>query len=232
MLLCSLAAVAALSAQAQEVGRVISSSPVIEQVAVPRQVCNQQPMVVQHPVSGAGSAIGAIAGGLIGSAIGSGGGRGAATVLGAIGGAVVGNQIEANGATQVYNGPQCAIQTSYENRTVAYNVSYEYNGRQYNVQMPQDPGPTVRLQISPVGATSTVQQGEFAAPGTQVHSTLPQAQQGAPVLQSSVSTVPGPVVYGVPAYPAAYPYPYYGGYRPFFPPIGMSLNFGYSRGWH
>ena len=204
VLLCSLAAVAALSAQAQEVGRVISSSPVIEQVAVPRQVCNQQPMVVQHPVSGAGSAIGAIAGGLI----------------------------EANGATQVYNGPQCAIQTSYENRTVAYNVSYEYNGRQYNVQMPQDPGPTVRLQISPVGATSTVQQGEFAAPGTQVHSTLPQAQQGAPVLQSSVSTVPGPVVYGVPAYPAAYPYPYYGGYRPFFPPIGMSLNFGYSRGWH
>jgi hypothetical protein len=33
---------------------------------------------------------------------------------------------------------------------VAYNVTYEYAGKQYIVQMPQDPGPSVRLQITPV----------------------------------------------------------------------------------
>ena len=59
----------------EEVGRVISSTPVIQQVAVPRQVCNNQPMVVQQPNSGAGAVLGAIAGGLLGNQIGHGGGR-------------------------------------------------------------------------------------------------------------------------------------------------------------
>ena len=44
----------------------------------------------------------------------------------------------------------CSTQNFYENRTVAYNVVYEFNGKQYNVQMPQDPGPTVRLQVTPM----------------------------------------------------------------------------------
>lgn len=45
------------------------------------------------------------------------------------------------------NVQQCSTQTFYENRTVAYNVTYEYAGKQYSVQMPQDPGPYVRLQM-------------------------------------------------------------------------------------
>ena len=44
--------------------------------------------------------------------------------------------------------PQCSTQTIYESRTVAYNVIYEYAGRQYSVQMPQNPGPTLRLQVA------------------------------------------------------------------------------------
>ena len=35
------------NAQAQEVGKVISSTPVIQQVAVPRQVCTTEQVVVQ-----------------------------------------------------------------------------------------------------------------------------------------------------------------------------------------
>jgi len=229
VLLCSLGALAAFAAQAQEVGRVISSTPVIQQVAVPRQVCNQQPVAVQQPSSGVGSLVGAVAGGLLGNTVGGGSGRVAATAIGVIGGAMVGDRVEANGQPpMVQNVQNCVTQTFYENRTVAYNVAYEYNGRQYNVQMPQDPGPTVRLQVTPVGAAP--QPGDV--PGGQTYSTAPDAQQGIPILGTSVTTVPAPVVYPAAAYPA-YPYPaQYYGYRP-WPPVGVMLNFGYSHGrWH
>src|SRR5438105_15591253 len=62
-------------ASAQEVGRVISSTPVVQQVPVQRQVCNQpQPVVQQAPQGGggAGALIGAIAGGLLGHTVGGG----------------------------------------------------------------------------------------------------------------------------------------------------------------
>ena len=41
-------------ATAEEVGRVLSTTPVMQQVAVPRQVCSQ-PMAVQQPSSGGGA---------------------------------------------------------------------------------------------------------------------------------------------------------------------------------
>jgi hypothetical protein len=53
---------------------------------------------------------------------------------------------------------------------VGYNVVYEYAGKQYTVQMPADPGPTLRLQLTPVGANST--QG-VAANGTVVDEPAP-----------------------------------------------------------
>ncbi|MEO7129346.1 MAG: glycine zipper 2TM domain-containing protein, partial [Rhodoferax sp.] len=88
---------------AQEVGRVISSTPVVQQVAIPHQVCGSGQVVTQAPTTGAGAVIGAIAGGVMGNAIGAGSGRAAATAIGALGGAVVGNSIEASGQTQVQN---------------------------------------------------------------------------------------------------------------------------------
>jgi len=204
-------------------GRVISSTPVIQQVAVPRQVCSQQPMVVQGPrsTSGAGSVIGAIAGGLLGNTIGHGGGRAAATALGVMGGALVGNSVEANGSpAYAQNVQQCTTQTTYENRTVAYKVTYEYAGRQYTVQMPQDPGPTVRLQVTPIAANT-------AEP---VYNGNVGSSEGIPIIRS-VDAAPAPVVYAAPAvYPAPVVYPSYG-YAPYYPPVGVSLNFGYSRGY-
>ena len=73
---------ASVSVQAQEVGKVISSTPIIQQVAVPRQVCNNQQVVTEGQKSGAGAAMGAIAGGAIGNQIGNGSGRALATMAG------------------------------------------------------------------------------------------------------------------------------------------------------
>jgi len=204
--------------QPQEMGRVVSSTPVIQQVAVPRQICNNQPVAVQPQKSGSGAVMGALAGGVLGNVIGSGGGRAAATILGAFGGAVVGDQVEGSQPSYVQNVQQCSTQTFYENRTVGYNVVYDYAGRQYNVQMPHDPGQYVRLQVTPVGAAAAPMDGNVVA-------TAPMGQPatiiGPTVIESGVVTVPSQIVY-----PATYARPYY------YPPVGVSLNFGYSRGYY
>ena len=107
---------------AQETGRVISSTPIVQQVSVPRQVCNTQQVAVEPQRTGAGALMGGIAGGAVGNAIGGGAGRAAATMLGIFGGAILGDRIESPGPTQIQNVQSCNTQTFYENRTVGYNV--------------------------------------------------------------------------------------------------------------
>ncbi len=133
-----------------EMGRVLSSVPVIQQVAVPRQVCTQEQVVVPGQKSGAGAAMGGIAGGALGNQIGSGSGRAVATMIGLMGGAILGDRVEGNAPAQTQTLQRCTQQTIYENRTVGYNVTYEYADKQYTVQMPQDPGAWVQLQVTPV----------------------------------------------------------------------------------
>lgn len=150
---CALSALALAlpAAHAQtEVAQVISSIPVIQQVAVPRQVCNTQQVVVEQPKSGAGAAMGAIAGGAVGNQIGDGSGRAVATIVGIIGGAMLGDRIEGPAAPRTQERTTCTTQTVYENRTIGYNVTYEYAGRRYQIQLPNDPGPTLPVQVSPV----------------------------------------------------------------------------------
>jgi len=86
---------------AQEVGKVISSTPIIQQVAVPRQVCNTQQVVSGGQKSGAGAAMGAIAGGVIGNQMGQGTGNALATMAGLVGGAILGEKIEGPGTPEV-----------------------------------------------------------------------------------------------------------------------------------
>ena len=225
-------------ATAEEVGRVISSTPVMQQVAVPRQDCSTQPMAVQQPSSGGGAVIGAIVGGLLGNTIGHGMGRAAATGVGVIAGAAVGDSIEGRNS---YAQPvqQCSTQTYYENRTVGYNVQYEYAGKQYGVQLPYDPGPTIRLQLTPLGAGGAVPDtaggyGPGPAEAAPVIVAPPMVQGGSsgqPVARNIAA--PAPAVYPVydsPTYYApAYYQPYYRA-PAFYPPIGVSLNFGFSGG--
>jgi len=231
--LASLATVAS----AEEVGRVISSTPVIQQVAVPRQVCSQQ-QVMQQPSSGGGALIGAIVGGLIGNTMGHGMGRAAATGVGMVAGAAVGDSVEGRNHPQAVQ--QCGTQMFYENRTVGYNVQYEYAGKQYSVQLPYDPGQTIRLQLTPVGAggappdTATAPPPSGPGPAQPVIVAPPLGQAVQPTVQQGehVIAVPAPVypAYYSPVAPVAY-YPAYYRSPYFYPPIGVSLNFGYSRGW-
>jgi uncharacterized protein YcfJ len=222
------------AANAQEVGRVIASTPVVQQVAVPRQVCSTG--VVQRPSSGGGAVLGAIVGGLLGNTIGHGTGRAAATGVGVIGGAAVGDSLEARGQQPVQ---QCTTQTTYENRTVAYNVTYEYAGKQFSVQMPNDPGPTIQLQLTPVGGAAASGAPAAAAQGTGGVVTAPpigpQAVSGQPIGQivgTTTTTTSYPVA-AAPAYYPAYPAYYPAYYSPYYyPPIGLSLSFGYSSGYH
>ncbi|MEQ1517079.1 MAG: hypothetical protein ABL931_11390 [Usitatibacteraceae bacterium] len=81
-------------AMAQEVGKVISSTPVTRDVGVPQSQC----------------------------------------------------------APDAIPNDPCRSVTHFEKRTFGYNVVYEYAGKQYTAQLPEDPGPTVNLQISPAVA--------------------------------------------------------------------------------
>lgn len=144
---CSLLALCGL-AQAQEIGQVLSRVPVYQQVAVPRQTCAQT-VTPNAPTSGAGAVSGALTGAVLGTLIGE--GRGAGALIGAVGGAVVGDKMESNANSQAVT--TCTTQTTMENRLVGYTVVYEYAGKTYTVQLPQDPGPTIALQITPAAAT-------------------------------------------------------------------------------
>lgn len=201
-LFCSVAVLACTVGWAQDVGRVISSTPVVQQVGVPRQVCSNEQVMVQPPKSGVGSVVGAIAGGAIGGAMSPGRGQGAATVVGAIGGALIGDRMEGRPELEARDVQRCGTQTFYENRTVAYNVVYEFAGKQYAVQMPNDPGPTIALNVSPQGSVPPA--GAMASP---------------------VYVQPATVVMGPPVYRSYYPAPYY-------PPVAIEFGYWGHRHWH
>ena len=95
-----LAATATL-ASAQEQARVLSATPIVQQVAIPRQVCTNETVYTGQRTTGGGAVLGAIAGGAAGNAVGKGSGRAAATAIGVIGGAVLGNHIEGQGRPPV-----------------------------------------------------------------------------------------------------------------------------------
>ena len=145
--LFSLLASAAALAGAQEQARVLSATPIVQQVAVPQQVCDNQTVYTGQQTTGGGAVLGAVAGGAVGNAIGGGSGRAAATALGLIGGALLGNQIEGNGRPSYQNMQRCYTQNYYENRTTGYTVVYEYAGRQYTTQTQTDPGRTINVQV-------------------------------------------------------------------------------------
>jgi uncharacterized protein YcfJ len=202
---------------AQDVGRVISSTPVISQVSVPRQVCAQEVVQVQNQTpatkSGAGALMGGIAGGAMGNAVGQGSGRAAATILGIFGGAILGDRIESGSPGQVATTQQtvnrCTTQNFLENRTSGYQVVYEYAGKQYSVQMPNDPGPTIQLQIAPAAASVPVAPAPASAPRV-ISQVEPQVIVQEPVYNATVitsGTVYQPYVVASPYY---YPGPVFG----------------------
>ena len=71
--------------------------------------------------------------------------------------------------------PQCSKQMIYESRTVGYNVVYEHAGKRYTVQLPQDPGATLRLQAGAIEVSSASVPVPASAPpsGTRIASVVP-----------------------------------------------------------
>ena len=139
--------------------------------------------------------------------------------------------------------PQCSTQTIYESRTVGYNVVYEHAGKRYTVQLPQDPGPTLRLQ--PGAGAVELAAAVAQPPGTRIASVVPISNAPAdvtsdPGLPPDVSMVAQPypspvqVSYGYPGYVSYYGSPYLWG-----PVVSLGLiggyyggRYGYGGRWH
>lgn len=258
LVLASASLLATVGAQAQEaMARVLTSTAVMQQVAVPRQVCTNQQVIQQGQPSGAGAAMGAIAGGALGNAMGGGSGRDIATVIGLFGGAILGNKIEGT-RDEVRQVQQCSTQTTYENRVLHYDVIYEYEGKRYSIKMPNDPGQFVRLQLNPVGALPAPAYNAPAhnapssnAPAATIFTPISsleshpiyqshqgyQSNQGYQSYQSPSVTIvqSAPVFVAPPVTVSASPFVFYPSARPFYhqpyvAPIGLSLQ--WSNGHH
>lgn len=173
LLAAGAASSAATTASAQESARVVSSTPVTQQVGVPRQAC----------------------------------------------------AMSTNGAP-----PQCSTQTIYENRAVGYKVIYEYAGKQYSVQLPQDPGPTLQLRVSiaPNPALTSSPQPQ-AMPVAAVNDAAQYADPNAVMMVPGAAPSSGPAYVYYDAYPGYVGYynsPYYGVWGP-----TIALGF-YGGGWY
>jgi len=144
------------------------------------------------------------------------------------------------------------------NGGISYNVTYEYAGRQYNTRTNTPPGASIMVNAGDYGVATTspvAPQPQLTASNLDYQAGGPQGggaqafpnvvpEQGvvvsgggapapayapAPVYAqpAPVYVQPAPVYYPAPAY-----YPGYAVAAPYaYPPIGISLGFGYSRGW-
>ncbi len=123
-----------------EHARVLESQPV--SAAGQEECWNEQTRSYERRHIGAGTVIGAIAGGVIGHQFGSGHGNTAATAAGAIGGGLLGNRVDRNRADdEPSERTRCrTVSDNGSNDVVAYDVRYEYQGREYTTRLDHDPG--------------------------------------------------------------------------------------------
>jgi uncharacterized protein YcfJ len=139
----------AAPAIAQEQALVLSAVPVVQQRTVAQQVCRVAQEVAPQADTGGGALLGSVAGGVVGNRFGSGEGRALATLFGVVLGALWGDRIEGRPAPQMQQVRHCTLQGVLQPHVVAYDVHYTYAGRSYRVQLPQDPGPTLAVQVVP-----------------------------------------------------------------------------------
>jgi uncharacterized protein YcfJ len=147
-------------AGAQEVSetwaRVVQAEPVRQEVRIPQRnnVCWDEQVQRVQPVrrSAAPQILGAIVGGVIGNQFGGGSGRDLMTMAGATLGASVAADAQYKKYPDRYyvtTERRCETRTEwrYEERIVAWDVTYEYNGVLYQSRMQQAPGDRIRIQV-------------------------------------------------------------------------------------
>ena len=118
-------------------------------VATPEQRC----WIEQEPVAQEsgdkrnvpGAVIGAIIGGVLGHQVGGGTGRDIATAGGAVAGAVVGSRVGNDGRRVKTQDVQRCKSVPSTRATDYWDVSYTFRGREHNVQMATQPGPTIMV---------------------------------------------------------------------------------------
>lgn len=155
-------AIPAQAATSYDWADVISSTPIyrVVEVSSPRQECWEEE-VVRHVRDNRGGQsstpglVGAVIGGAIGNAVGH---RKSNQRVGAVVGAVLGGSIGRDvGRAQARSRETVYVDTTERCRTVnvahqeeklvGYDVRYRYNGADFTVRMPQDPGPSIRVRI-------------------------------------------------------------------------------------
>lgn len=123
--------------------RVIESRPVY---ADNREVCwnkrdaRYEPRPDRDNRVGAGTAIGAVAGGVIGHQVGSGRGNDVATIGGALLGGLIGHNVEKNRNDDHPDFDFNDCRTMAGRDLQGYDVRYVYNGQEYTTRMSADPG--------------------------------------------------------------------------------------------
>lgn len=154
------AAAGGQAATSYEYAPVLSSTPIyrVVEISTPRQECWQEEVVRQQPYrseSATPGLLGMVIGGALGNAVGN---HKSSQRVGAVVGAVLGGSIArdiarnsaAAGAPVVVDTVErCRTVNAarQEEKLVGYDVSYGYNGSEYTVRMPEDPGQTVRVRV-------------------------------------------------------------------------------------
>ncbi len=144
---------------------VVSRVPVYETISEPQQQCWTESVTsYEERRSPGGAILGGLTGGLIGSTIGRGNCRAASDTVGAVIGALVGDNIanRDNSAVAVTRLVQrCQIVRRYRQVLIGYQITYDYNGRNTTVVLPNDPGPRVPIEV---GATGSATQPTYVGP--------------------------------------------------------------------
>jgi uncharacterized protein YcfJ len=151
------AGIAAAQQAYGDFAKVVSATPVRETVTESRRECRVEQVSGyqerREAPSGAGAVVGAIVGGVIGHQFGnSTGGRDHGTAAGAVVGGLIGNQVEkdSNGVERrpvARELERCRFVPETRERVVGYDVSYQYNGRDFRARMAYDPGPEMPVNV-------------------------------------------------------------------------------------
>jgi uncharacterized protein YcfJ len=147
----------------QDTALVVASTPVYESINEPRRECWDEQVgyenvrsrmpgeVSDHNIGGA--ILGGILGGVLGHTIGKGDGRHAATAIGVAAGAVAGDKYgkddrDYRDESRPRIEQRCRSIDNWSRKLTGYNVTYRYQGHEYNTFMPYDPGRSVRVNVN------------------------------------------------------------------------------------
>ena len=149
----------ALASPGQDAGfydyaRVVSSTPVYQDVNTPRRDCRNEQVGYEsaRPRSYGGALLGGLAGAILGNQVGKGSGRKAAIAVGAATGAIVGDHVGNDGdeyhRVRPHYEQRCRVVDHWTHRLTGYKVAYRYRGRVYHAFLPHEPGRSVRVAVN------------------------------------------------------------------------------------